>query len=333
MFFKFTIKKYIYYFLANFFFGTPKNSRGSILCYHRVSGYKNNYFDPNYPLITSVKNFRKQILKIKSKYKIVSLDEFIHHINSNSDEYLVVITFDDGYSDNYDDLLPIVNELQIPVTIFVTTSFLSSEPFIWWYELWSFIKKNEKIIFNGKENSIKSKKQKIKFFNYISYKIINKKNNQNVNNLIDHIKNVEVCRLSKSISLKIDQLKLLKQNPYISIGSHSVTHANLSLLNNLELKKELIQSKKKLEEIIEDKIDNFAFPFGTNNEITEREITETKKIGYQCSVTTLNEIIKKNTNLFSLPRIGIDNSFNDKNILGVFSKFNYKLKNIYNHIK
>ena len=61
MFFKFILKKYIYYFLAIFYFGTPKNSKGSILCYHRVSNYKNNNFDPNLTLTTSINNFRKQI--------------------------------------------------------------------------------------------------------------------------------------------------------------------------------------------------------------------------------------------------------------------------------
>ena len=160
------LKKITYYFLANFFFTLPKKSKGIILCYHRASNSKvYDKTDPNNSLTVSIQEFRNQILKIQSKYRIVSLKEFLLHINSDSNEFLVVVTFDDGYYDNFTDLLPIISELKIPITIYITTSFLSkNKSCIWWYELWHYIKLNNKLIFDGYNYDISRYKNKLHFF-------------------------------------------------------------------------------------------------------------------------------------------------------------------------
>jgi peptidoglycan/xylan/chitin deacetylase (PgdA/CDA1 family) len=47
----------------------------------------------------------------------------------------VVVTFDDGYIDNYTFAYPILEELQIPATIFVTSGYIEKEREYWWDEL------------------------------------------------------------------------------------------------------------------------------------------------------------------------------------------------------
>lgn len=67
--------------------------------------------------------------------------------------------------------------------------------------------------------------------------------------------------------LNEDQLKVLADN-FVKFGSHSATHQRLSKLDPQEANKELVESKKILENILGKSVDLFAFPYGDYNEET-----------------------------------------------------------------
>jgi len=100
-----------------------------ILLYHRVADVKN---DPHL-LSVSVHNFRDQIAWLQKNYHIVPLSKLVdqikyHTLNSKS----ICITFDDGYADNFYNALPILKQLKVPVTIFITSGMIGKKtPFYW----------------------------------------------------------------------------------------------------------------------------------------------------------------------------------------------------------
>ena len=63
-----------------------------------------------------------------------------------------------------------------------------------------------------------------------------------------------------------DQLLELKNNKSVSIGSHCVTHSNLLLLKEQEIKNELIESRQTLKEILKEDISLLSFPHGAYNQ-------------------------------------------------------------------
>ncbi len=73
-----------------------------------------------------------------------------------------------------------------------------------------------------------------------------------------------------------DQLKELSAS-MITIGSHCVTHPHLTKLDEVEIKKELFESKKFLEKLLEKKIDLLSFPFGDYN---EQVLQLAEEVGY-----------------------------------------------------
>jgi peptidoglycan/xylan/chitin deacetylase (PgdA/CDA1 family) len=83
----------------------------SAICYHSISGARNNY-------AISVKNFEKQILKLKSEAKFVSVPHALRNLNKKPKYRVVILTVDDGYKD-VKDIIPITEKLNIPVTLFV----------------------------------------------------------------------------------------------------------------------------------------------------------------------------------------------------------------------
>lgn len=110
--------------IYNNYFATAR-----ILLYHRVS---NTASDPHL-LSVSPENFRAQLTYLSAHFNLISLYEMVNKIQKNNvDANDVVITFDDGYADNLYNALPILEELNIPATIFVTAGKIGSkQPFFW----------------------------------------------------------------------------------------------------------------------------------------------------------------------------------------------------------
>lgn len=73
----------------------------------------------------SLSNFMRQMNYIKNKYNIIPLVELVKKIRGGEDvSGFVAVTFDDGYLDNHQNVLPIIKKLNIPITIFIPTNYI-----------------------------------------------------------------------------------------------------------------------------------------------------------------------------------------------------------------
>jgi len=115
--------------------------------------------------------------------------------------------------------------------------------------------------------------------------------------------------------MSIAQIKELSENN-ISIGCHS--HYHLSMLNysNEKITKELISSKKIIENITDTECDSFAFPFGSKNDYSVNQIKQIKSIGFSNIFLNVNGINKINKTNEGIKRIILNNDTNLKYILG-----------------
>ena len=91
-----------------------------VLAYHSIS--KSDYM---YSVDTN--EFRAQLTYLKSKFDIISVCELENIIASGvmSLRNKAVITFDDGLEDNYTNAFPVLKEVNIPATIFISTKFIN----------------------------------------------------------------------------------------------------------------------------------------------------------------------------------------------------------------
>jgi peptidoglycan/xylan/chitin deacetylase (PgdA/CDA1 family) len=102
-------------FLSNLF---SKRSRARILVYHSISE------DPLNPFSVSPEDFEEQVRFLSQEYNVISLEELVACITDNGREIppdSVVITFDDGFKDNYIYAYPVLRKYGVPATIFVIT--------------------------------------------------------------------------------------------------------------------------------------------------------------------------------------------------------------------
>ena len=95
-----------------------------ILMYHSIGDDKES------TLSVTPGNFSRQMAFLKRKgYSVISLDELVSNITEGK-PYLpktVVITFDDGYKNNYVEAFPILEKHGITATFFLTTDHVGSK--------------------------------------------------------------------------------------------------------------------------------------------------------------------------------------------------------------
>ncbi len=96
---------WLYRFYLSFFYGKLYR----VLCFHWIGR-------------SSRKNFEKKIIWLKKHYKIMFLNDLHKRINNkNLKGNEIAITFDDGFSDFHDVVLPLLIKHKIPVTLFIPT--------------------------------------------------------------------------------------------------------------------------------------------------------------------------------------------------------------------
>jgi len=107
-----------------------------VLMYHRVlpdSMLEKTYSSDG--IVLRDKSFDKQLSFIKNNFKVVDIEEFLLFLNgeTNYSKPVCLITFDDGWFDNYEYAFSILKKYNLPATIFLSYKFINkNEPF--WQE-------------------------------------------------------------------------------------------------------------------------------------------------------------------------------------------------------
>ena len=247
-----------------------------VLMYHRVLAENKN----NNSLIISSKNFQEQISYLKNNFNIIKFDSDWQKVNSPS----FVITFDDGYYDNYLIARDFLAKESIAATFFITTKNIGTNNLFWWDEIFinkdiykeycdlSFDKITRKLIRSTLE-------QQITFLSEYRPYYKNKKDD-----------NVHYRSMSKQ------ELYELSRFEEVTIGTHTVNHIRLTLLDKKEIFFELSESKKALEKIIKKEVVTTSFPYGS---YTQNTINVSKELGLVKAATT----VAKNCYSWTNPRI------------------------------
>jgi len=100
------------------------------LNYHRIGDWDVSPLDRGV-YSTRAEDFDAQMAFLAREFDVVTLDDLDHARRDPKGRY-VMVTFDDGYRDNYDLAFPILKRHNIPGTFFITTGFIDDQPLAWW---------------------------------------------------------------------------------------------------------------------------------------------------------------------------------------------------------
>lgn len=142
-----------------------------ILAYHSIKKDKVKYKG----LQVKASTFESQIKFLNKHFQILPLDEALVYLNKSPNKALnkLVITFDDGYKDNFETAYPILQKHNIPATIFITANPVETQNLIWTNKLRLFIESANSNILRLSEDEIlkiSSNRRKRKALDYLRKK-------------------------------------------------------------------------------------------------------------------------------------------------------------------
>lgn len=309
------------------------NKRAIILAYHRVF---NSNSDPQL-LAVSPTNFDEQISVIKKNYNPISFENLIFLIDNKKKipANAVVLTFDDGYLDNYIYAKEILEFHKVSATFFITSGYINSIEEFWWDELERLILLQEnfpnvidfsdtdlpllyeifdtetdrlrQLNWNVLDNSNLSSRQSL----YLTlHRLIKPLPSEKIYNILNKIK----FQLGHTIAPRPDyrvvnqnELKLFANSDFVEIGAHSITHPVLSAQTPERQMEEIFESKNVLAKILGRDINFFSYPFGSCMDIGKVAPKLVFDAGYRAACANFEGLVSNNSDRFVLPRFLVRN--------------------------
>jgi len=240
--------------------------------------------------------------------KVISLDDFldIHRDKATIPENAVVITFDDGYSDNYTTVYPILKKYKIPATIFLTANMIGTGKVLW-------PSKVKSTIINTKKQAVQIGTKRWKLTTSGSREQAFQEICKSLKEMPEQPRNHKVDELITSLDVKVDdselpqmltweQVKEMSDNG-ITFGAHTLSHPVLTKIPLEDARKEIAESKRVLEEKIQKPVKYFAYPYGTETDFNEDIKNIVRDSGYTCALTFMDGYNNQNSDLFTLKRM------------------------------
>jgi len=225
------------------------------------------------------------------------------------------ITFDDGFQNNYNVALPILEKYNVPATIYITTDFVDRNLMSWIDRIeWAFENKKNfkiKLPWELKYLEVSSTEEKIRILDDIRNNV---KNNYNIepNSFADDIQTQLNFPKTKSNVSQLDQklswqeINVLSNNPLISIGGHTHSHTIMSFMSRGDLRIEISKSLSLLKTRGGILTNHYSYPEGKKFSYNDKVIKELKNHGIICCPSAEEGLNKIGTNPFELKRIFVN---------------------------
>jgi peptidoglycan/xylan/chitin deacetylase (PgdA/CDA1 family) len=268
--------------------------KGAILTLHHVRPAAPGGFRPN-GLLEITPDFLGRVLTLirAEGYDIVSLDEALRRLaDPKPGRFFVTFTFDDGYRDNLDHAWPVLAKHEAPWTLYVVRGFAERTARLWWLELEEAIRALPRISLDLPDGRFDAPAgtdaQKQKAFDRLYWRL--RKGPEAI--LLSAISDlgrqagIDPAALVERECLPTETLRSLAGAPGVTIGAHTLSHPMLAKHPEETARREIMESKAWLEEVLEISIRHFAYPVGDPTSAGQREFALAKEAGFASAVTT-----------------------------------------------
>lgn len=270
-----------------------------ILCFHRVA-------DPQYggrsALAISPEDFRRTLQIVGARYRFVPLDEAAEPSKENT----AVVTFDDGYADNLHTALPILQDLGIPATFFISTGFIDSK-FLYPPDaldaLFSLDPPSSASLGLSRlmERGYWGALDELAGTSEDAYWDL-------LGDISAHVRQKVLREDPLKRPMTAAELATLAASPAVTLGPHTVSHRRLSSLSPQEWGNEITESMSWLESHGVSPVNFFAYPFGQKRDMS-RVVTEGMREQGCEPLSTLPVMVTRLSTLWlsrrGLPRLSV----------------------------
>lgn len=275
-----------------------------VLIYHRVLPQP----DPMLPDVPDKTMFAMHMRVIARYFRVAPLRQALVDLQAGTLRCpTVAVTFDDGYADNLEVALPILQQFSIPATVFVAPGFLDGG-----------------LMFNDAVTEIFRQAPAGKFDleqhglgswqieDWVSRRFAASKVIMQIKYLSLEQRRVLIGQLAlqagatlpDNLMLSSEQLRQL-HSAGVAIGAHTLNHPILARLDDVEAGQEIRASKAHLEQLLGSPIDLFAYPNGKPGvDYLPQHAQQAAAAGFKFALSTRDAVARTGEPAFEIPRFG-----------------------------
>jgi peptidoglycan/xylan/chitin deacetylase (PgdA/CDA1 family) len=259
-------------------------------------------------------SFSMQIEYLKKHFEIIPLSEAVERMrNGGIKRPAAVITFDDGYQNNFDVAFPILLRERIPATIFLTTGLINTNDTVWYCRVNLALSKTCKssIEWGGFKFDLSTLDLKAEASVAIQdslKKLEHLKLMATIRNIILELGDDPDCSIEIGSPFRMldkNAIGEMATSGLIEFGAHTHQHAILSQLSDWERYNEIRQSIDTVYELTGRPCRYFAYPNGRAEDYNIETIRDLETCGIQIGVTTIPGPNNRMTPAMELRRYGI----------------------------
>jgi len=257
--------------------------------------------------------FAAQMRFLQRAYALVPLALVVDAVGSGKapPAGTIVVTLDDGYADNYHHAFPVLRALKVPATIYVATEPVDGGPPLWTSELRVAVMTSRaaslKVEIGGGHDfaldSAEARQRTVKELTNILVPVEAALRRRILGTLRAELGVNGGCAGVMLTSAQIREMHAAG----ISIGAHTQTHSNMTLLTPEQARIEIGGSRDRLEEIVGAPVPDFAYPNtgGRYPHFNTSVAALLRQLGFRSAVTSRPGVIAATSHPYMLSRIGI----------------------------
>jgi peptidoglycan/xylan/chitin deacetylase (PgdA/CDA1 family) len=273
-----------------------------VMIYHRVLEKP----DPMMPGEPDAATFAAHVRLFAENFHVLPLEEGVERLHQGSlPARAVCITFDDGYANNCDIAMPILTARRVPATVFVAPGFLNGGHMF-----------NDAVIESVRHapRDFDLRPQGLSRFDLIDAasrvravaEILNKIRFVPPPERLQHVQKIALTAgVTQPPNLMMTDAQVVKLvRGGIDVGAHTMHHPILTRVSREEARQEILDSKRRLEDLTGKPIRTFAYPNGKPSQDYDRtHVDLVKEAGFELAVSTAWGAATAGSDPYQIPRI------------------------------
>ena len=284
-------------------------ARLNVLIFHRVLREP----DPLFPDEVDAARFDEMLGWLKSWFKVLPLDEAARRLQDGSlPARAAALSFDDGYADNHDVALPLLQKHGLPCSFFVATGFLDGGR-MWNDTLIEAVRRSDRPMLDlrglqgvqgedlgqhalgdtaGRRAALGKLIERVKY-------LPPEPRLACVNAIAERAE----VDLPTDLMMSSEKVRGLRRAG-MQIGAHTVSHPILAKLDAQQAADEMGRSRDALQALLGEKVGLFAYPNGRpgTDYLPEVHPAIARELGFDAAVSTRWAAARRGEDVFQIPR-------------------------------
>jgi len=283
--------------------GNRTDGRFQILVYHRV-GERIDAFAPGTPVAV----FERHMRYVRQQFRVLSLTELLAATDRGAvPPRAVAVTFDDGYADTHEFAAPILQRYRIPATVYLATGLLETDRPMWNDRVGVAIRDTTSARLDGVPEC-----GGLPLTTPEERRTALTRTLQALKPLPPAERDARADQLSQVLHVPLDrgprmlcwrQVEEMRAGG-VEFGAHTVHHPVLTAVSIEERRREIVDSKRVIEDRLQAPVRHFAYPFGRATDFDATTKRLVREAGFVSAVSMVFGTNTAATDRYALLRGG-----------------------------